>query len=81
MATDYDCWREDGDSVEVDAILAILAANADAARRTVRAAAGEVVFERECGCRRALDNAIITAPEAIDGSARERLAVVAGRVL
>lgn len=81
MATDYDCWRDSGESVAVDDILAVLNANADLARSTVREAAGSVVPQRDCGCRRALDNAVITAPEAIDAPARERLALVAGRVL
>ena len=81
MATDYDCWRDSEEAVDVDAILAILSANAGLARNTVREVAASIVPERACGCRTALDNAIITAPDAIEQSARDRLAVVAGRVL
>lgn len=81
MATDYDCWRDSEEAVDVDAILAILSANAGLARNTVREVAASIVPERACGCRTALDNAVITAPDAIEQSARDRLAVVAGRVL
>jgi len=84
MVTDYDCWHDEVGHVEVAGIVALLAANADRARALVAAAARGLAPRPEpCphGCDRALDTAIITAPEARDPALARRLAVVAGRVL
>jgi len=81
MATDYDCWRGDGESVDIDDVLAVLAANSELARRAVAVVAGRVPGDRGCGCRGALDGAIITDPASIPPSRRDELDVVAGRVL
>jgi 5'-methylthioadenosine phosphorylase len=84
MVTDYDCWHDEMGHVEVAGIVALLAENADRARALVAAAArGLAPRPVPCphGCDRALDTAIITAPEARDPALARRLAVVAGRVL
>ncbi len=80
MATDYDCWRDD-DEVGIADVLAVLTANADLARRTVARAAGSIDAGRDCGCRTALEHAVITDPAAIPDHRRKELAVTAGRVL
>jgi 5'-methylthioadenosine phosphorylase len=84
MVTDYDCWHAERAHVEVADIAALLAANADRARELVAAAArGIEPRPRPCPerCDRALDAAIITAPEERDPSFLRRLDAVAGRVL
>lgn len=84
MVTDYDCWHDDHDDVDVAAIIAIMKENTEKAQRLVtRLAYG---FPREhpacpIGSDRALDVAIITAPEARDASLLRKLDAVAGRVL
>lgn len=84
MVTDYDCWHDDHDAVEVTDILEILQRNADRGRSLVSAAVLELK-DRPCpcpeGCDRALDVAIITAPEAREAALTERLDAVAGRIL
>jgi 5'-methylthioadenosine phosphorylase len=84
MVTDYDCWHDDHDAVEVTDILEILQCNADRGRSLVSAAVLELK-DRPCpcpeGCDRALDVAIITAPEAREAALTERLDAVAGRIL
>lgn len=84
MVTDYDCWHPDHDQVDVEAVIAVLLKNADRGRALVRAAI-PILAGRQAicgqGCHRALDNAIITAPDARDPKAAERLDAVAGRVL
>jgi 5'-methylthioadenosine phosphorylase len=84
MVTDYDCWHPGHDAVAVDMILAVLDANAANARALVR----EVVpllarHPGPCrqGCDRALEHALITAPEHRDPALLARLDAVAGRVL
>ena len=84
MVTDYDCWRDDHSAVEVSDILAILRDNAERGRSLVTAVVPELK-DRPCpcteGCDRALDVAIITAPEAREAALTERLDAVAGRIL
>lgn len=84
MVTDYDCWHPDHDNVTVDAIIGVLLGNADRARSLVKAVApGLATHDGPCphGCQTALDNAIITAPEARDPALVARLDAVAGRAL
>ena len=80
MVTDYDCWRE-GEEVEAAVILAVMRANADAARAALRRLAAKLPAEREPSpIDRALDGAIVTPREHWDPQAAARLDAVAGRL-
>ncbi|WP_135467678.1 S-methyl-5'-thioadenosine phosphorylase [Crenalkalicoccus roseus] len=84
MVTDFDCWHPDHDHVTVEQVVKVLFGNADKARALVRAvvpALGRPRGPCPAGCDRALDNAIITAPEMRDPALLARLDAVAGRVL
>jgi 5'-methylthioadenosine phosphorylase len=84
MITDYDCWHPNHEDVTVDAIVKVLLGNADKARSLVRTAApriGADAAASTCGCRFALDHAVLTAPAARDPQMIQRLDAVAGRVL
>ena len=84
MVTDYDCWHPDHDHVTVDAVVRVLLENADKARGLVRHVVPKVGQTRplcHAGCDRALDNALITAPDRRDAALLSRLDAVAGRVL
>ncbi len=84
MVTDYDCWHPDHDHVTVDAVVKVLTANAAKARALVEAAAPQLAARTgvcDRGCHRALDDALITAPEARDPAVLRKLDAVAGRVL
>lgn len=82
MITDYDSWHPDHGSVDIASIVAILAGNAESARKTVSVVAAAPP-EGSCphGCNRALDHAILTPPAARDPEMVARLDAVAGRVL
>ena len=84
MVTDYDCWHPDHDAVEVSDIIEVLMKNADNARGLVKTVVPSLrLREGACsaGCHQALDNALITAPEARDPDLIRKLDAVAGRVL
>jgi 5'-methylthioadenosine phosphorylase len=84
MVTDFDCWHPDHDAVTVQDIVKVLSANADKAKRLVARLAHELPREHEpcpIGSDRALDTAIITAPQARDPELVRKLDAVAGRVL
>ncbi len=84
MVTDYDCWHPGHDAVSVEAIVRVLQENAEHARAVIRGVAPALVGSSgpcPCGCDRALEQAVITAPDLRDPAAVRRLSVVAGRVL
>jgi 5'-methylthioadenosine phosphorylase len=84
MVTDFDCWHPDHDAVTVQDIITVLNDNADRAKRLVARLARDFPREHEpcpVGSDRALDTALITAPEARDPVLIARLDAVAGRVL
>ncbi len=84
MVTDFDCWHPDHDAVTVQDIIKVLTANADKAKRLVARLARDFPREHEpcpIGSDRALDSALITAPEARDPELLAKLDAVAGRVL
>jgi 5'-methylthioadenosine phosphorylase len=84
MVTDFDCWHPDHDAVTVQDIIKVLMDNADRAQRLVARLARDFPREHEAcpiGSDRALDTALITAPEARDPELIKKLDAVAGRVL
>jgi 5'-methylthioadenosine phosphorylase len=84
MVTDFDCWHPDHDAVTVQDIVRVLTANAEKAARLVGRLARDFPREHEpcpIGSDRALDTALITAPEARDPALLKKLDAVAGRVL
>jgi 5'-methylthioadenosine phosphorylase len=81
LVTDFDCWHEDEAAVTADAVVAVLVANVARARDVVRAVLPALQEPRTCACGQAAARAIMTAPEAIPASARERLRVLFGRYL
>jgi 5'-methylthioadenosine phosphorylase len=84
MVTDFDCWHPDHDAVTVQEIIKVLVANADRAKGLVARLARDFPREHEAcpiGSDRALDTALITAPEARDPELIKKLDAVAGRVL
>ena len=84
MITDYDSWHPDHGEVDVTQIIATLMGNADKARNMVARLPhllGPVRPLCPHGCDRALDYAILTAPEARDPALVAKLDAVAGRIL
>ena len=84
MITDYDSWHPDHGEVDVTQIIATLMGNADKGRDLVRRLPALLGADRApCphGCDRALEFAILTAPEKRDPAVLARLDAVAGRVL
>lgn len=84
MVTDFDCWHEEHAHVDVAAVLEVMKTNTEAAQRML--ARLTAIFPREhqpcpIGSDRALDVALITAPEVRDPELIAKLDAVAGRVL
>ena len=84
MVTDYDCWHEGHDNVEVDAVVKVMQKNAASARKLITAVAPLLGPERDTcpmGIETGLDTAVITAPEKWDPDLVSKLDAVAGRFL
>jgi 5'-methylthioadenosine phosphorylase len=84
MVTDFDSWRPGHDAVTVQDIIRVLSSNADKAKALVARLAREFPRDHEpcpVGSDRALDTALITAPEARDPELLKKLDAVAGRIL
>jgi 5'-methylthioadenosine phosphorylase len=84
MVTDFDCWHPDHDAVTVQDIIKVLLENAEKAKHLVARLARDFPRKHEpcpIGSDRALDTALITAPEARDPELLKKLDAVAGRVL
>ncbi len=84
MVTDYDCWHEEHEAVTVQQVMATMVGNVAAAKSLMaRALPAMAARPAACphGCDRALENAIMTAPDARDAAVLARLDAVAGRVL
>jgi len=84
MVTDYDCWHPEHDAVEVAAIIKVVHENAGKAARLIARLARDFPANHEpCPVRsdRALDTAIMTAPQFREPALMAKLDAVAGRVL
>jgi 5'-methylthioadenosine phosphorylase len=84
MVTDYDSWHPDHGEVDITSILATMHANVAHARSLVENVIPRIAGERAAcphGCDRALEFALMTAPEKREPALLARLDAVAGRVL
>jgi 5'-methylthioadenosine phosphorylase len=84
MITDYDSWHPDHGEVDIGQIIATLTGNAGKAKALVGRLPALLGTDRApCphGCDRALEYAILTAPDKRDPAMLDKLSTVAGRVL
>ncbi|MEO1790261.1 MAG: S-methyl-5'-thioadenosine phosphorylase [Pseudomonadota bacterium] len=84
MITDYDSWHPDHGEVDVTDIIRTLTGNAEKAKGMVARLPARLGADRApCphGCDRALEFAVLTAPERRDPALVAKLDAVAGRVL
>lgn len=83
MVTDFDCWHPDHDNVDVAAVMRVVNENAGRAAAVIARVIHDFPEHHEScpvGSDRALDNAIITAPDARDPEMLQKLATIGARV-
>jgi 5'-methylthioadenosine phosphorylase len=81
MVTDYDCWRDEEEAVDVAQVVAQMNANSKLARKAVEAFCRSLPERRTPSpIDRALDDAVITAPDKHDKAVLAKLDAVAGRL-
>jgi 5'-methylthioadenosine phosphorylase len=83
LPTDYDVWREGEEEVDVTSVLAILRQNISNVKKVLARAIPMIPLEKEaeCDASHALQYAIMTKPEAIPASVREKYALVLDKYL
>jgi 5'-methylthioadenosine phosphorylase len=84
MVTDYDCWHDAHQDVDIADIIRVMTANSQKAQRLIARLATDLPRQHEAcpnGSDRCLDTAIITAPAVRDPALLSKLDAVAGRVL
>ncbi len=79
--TDYDSWWEPGKPVTVDVILEIMRKNIDTSKKIIKLAVSRISGKRDCACPRALESAIVTAPERIPAETRKKLNLIIGKYI
>jgi 5'-methylthioadenosine phosphorylase len=85
MVTDYDCWHESEEAVSVEAVLAVLAANAALGEETVRRTVAALPERRPaaagcCACGSALTYALLTDRALVPAATIDKLRPLLGRV-
>ncbi|HEY8430616.1 MAG TPA: S-methyl-5'-thioadenosine phosphorylase [Sandaracinaceae bacterium] len=81
LVTDYDCWHATEESVNVAAVLAVLQRNVKTAQAILRAVLANLPDPSESPATRALDHALITAPDRISDEAKSKLGPLLSRLL
>ena len=79
MATDYDCWHESHDAVNVEAIVAVMRGNVDQAKKIIAEMAKAVPDPTGRPATAALAGAIITNPDTIPADVRDKLKPLLGK--
>lgn len=65
LVTDYDCWHESEEPVTADMVAQTMRSNVIAAREVLADVVTRIDDAADCGCRHAVDGAVLTAtPEA-----------------
>ncbi len=75
MVTDYDCWKDTGESVSVEMVVARMKSNTEALKRMLPDFIAALRGRGDCACRHAARDAIMTDPALIPYDARRRLAL------
>lgn len=74
MATDYDCWHTDHDSVSVEMVIGNLRSNAELAQQIVRTTAERIAAQRPASsAHSALRDALMTPKEQVPLETRRKL--------
>ncbi len=82
LATDYDCWHDEEEDVNVSDVLAVIKANVENAKRLITEAARLMSeLPEPISCEGAMKGSLITSPDAVTADARRRLDLLFGKYL
>ncbi len=81
FVTDYDCWRENTESVTTEMILTILRKNVETSKKIIGLALPDLSKERSCSCKDALRNAIATGQDFISNEVKKQYNLLIGKYM
>jgi len=81
LATDFDCWHESEEDVQIDAVLEIMNKNISTAKSIIRKAVSLIPEKRSCPCTDALKYTILTPKEMIPEETRKNLDIIISKYL
>ena len=79
MVTDYDCWHEEHDAVQVTDIIRVLQENAAHACKVIAHAVKTMPADRTCKCGSALQHALITDKKLVPQTTIQKLEPIVGK--
>jgi 5'-methylthioadenosine phosphorylase len=79
MVTDFDCWKDTGESVSVEMVVATMKSNTEALRRMLPDIIAAMRGREDCSCRHAARDAIMTDAALIPYDVRRKLALFYGK--
>ena len=79
MVTDYDCWHQEHDAVQVTDIIRVLHQNAANACQVIAQAVKHMPVERSCKCGTALQHALITDKTLVPPHTLQKLEPIVGK--
>jgi 5'-methylthioadenosine phosphorylase len=82
LVTDYDCWRENDDTLSIEMIIENLNKNTRNVQQVIREVVPALAAgQRSCICSQALHNAIITREDLIPPQVKNDLRIIIGKYL
>lgn len=81
MATDYDTWHPDHDSVTVDLVVSNLNRNVQRAKDTIAALLPAIASTRGCTCGDALAASLMTPSDLVPAAVKQKLDPLIGRYM
>lgn len=81
LATDYDCWHETAEEVNVESILEVMRQNIATSKLLLADVVARIPNTRACGCGNALQYAILTPKERIPAKVKADLEPIIGRYI
>ena len=81
MATDYDCWHEEEESVTLEMVISNLNKNAEMAKKILKIAIPKIKQSRTCICATAAKDAIVTNKDIVPEETKRKLEVIFGKYL
>ncbi|MFO7892025.1 MAG: S-methyl-5'-thioadenosine phosphorylase [bacterium] len=81
MVTDYDCWKDGEECVNVDMVIANISKNAEVAKKIIKNTIMKIPEQKPCECNNALNNAILTPLDKIPSEVQEKLNLILSKYI
>lgn len=81
LVSDYDCWHKDHREVDIEMVFEYLKKNINTAKKIIEKTICRITTDRQCSCKNALENAIITERESIPEDVKHELRPIIGKYL